>query len=400
MQESLFIPRSTIAAFAHSEDVLAVVQALKSHPLLARAQYEAYRGGIDDLVNHYPTGGTPQLLLLEHDGPIADLDRVADISAPHTQLIILSSNNDIGRYRQLLDRGGSDYLFTPITPELLVTSISRAFARAENRKTASMFAFFGCGGGTGASSMARNAAVLLSQVPDKKVMLLDFDLHTGSVATTFGINPVRGVQDLLRDPKSISAQEIARIANERSSSLQILSSVPALEPGFAMKVDHFVDILDQARLLVDYVVIDLPGGWSSLHSRMLAMTEHVGLVAQPDLRSFYLLHKVQQLAAKLREGMPPVDVILNRWTAASEGLISSSVYADVVRGGRMVHVGDFGALAVESDANARTVAETAPAAPALEELARYLESKSGALVVPKARQRAPLLSRLLGKKAS
>lgn len=400
IQDSLFIPRSTIAAFAKSEGVYEVLKALKSHPLLTRAQYEAYHGGIDDLVNHYPTGGTPQLLLLEHDGPIPDLDRVAEISAPHTQLIVLSGNNDIGRYRQLLDRGGSDYLFTPVSPELLVASISRSFARAENRKTASMFAFFGCGGGTGASTVAQNAAVLLSQVPDKKVMLMDFDLHTGSVAMTFGITPVRGVHDLLRDPKSISAQEIARIAHERNAGLQVLCSVPSLEPGFALKVDHFVDILDQARMLVDYVVIDLPGGWSTLHSRLLAMTEHVGLVGLPDLRSFHLLHRIQQLSAKLREGMPPVDLVLNRWTPASEGVISSSLYTDLLRGGRMVQVGEFGPLAIESDAAARTLAEIAPTASALQDFTRYLESKTGTPIVPRTRQTKPLLSRLFGKKAS
>lgn len=397
--DSLFIPRSSIAAFASTDAVFAVLSELRQHHLLARAQYDVLRGGVAELVNHYPAGGTPQLLIVEHDGPIEDLDRVADVSAANTQIIVLSGSNDIGRYRKLLDRGGSDYLFTPISPELLLASISRTFARAENRKIGTLHTFFGCGGGVGSSTLAQNAAVLLSQVPNRRVLLVDFDVMTGSVSLGFDIAPMRGLHDLLRDPKSITAQEIARIAHERTIGLQLLCSPPAIEPGFPMKSDHFIDVLDHARTLVDHVVIDMASGWSGLHSRMFSISEHAYLVANADIRSFQILRKVGELSGKLRKSMAAPDLILNRWSPASENAISAGTFAEAARGGQLIRVGDFWTEALHAASQGQVVAELPTRTAALDELVRLVAEQAGGAIRPPVRSQKPMLARLLGRKA-
>ena len=75
--------------------------------------------------------------------------------------------------------------------------------------------------------------------------------------------------------------------------------------------------MDHARTLVDFVVIDMPGSWSLLHNKMLAMSERVGLVATPSLNSFQVLRNILDLSSKLRSNLPPQDLILNRWSAAT-----------------------------------------------------------------------------------
>lgn len=398
MTDSLFIPRSSIAAFAQSDEILAILHELKAHPLLTRAQYDAFPGKIDTITNKYPAGGTPELLILEHDGPMQELERLADISAETTQLIVLSRNNDISRYRRLLDQGGADYLFTPITPELLLESISRTFARAENRKVGKLITFFSCGGDSGNSTVAQNAAVVLSQLPEKRVMLLDFDLYTGTAALTFDLNPIRGLRDLLRDAKFISAKEISKIAHDRSASLQILCAIPALEPGFALKADHFVDVLDQARTLADYVVVDMPSGWSLLHSKLLAMTEHAVLVTAPSLGSFQTLNNIENLARKLRQNLPPGDVVINRWTPLAEKLLPMRLFQDSAKGGRVIRLEDLGAAAITAAEKAKAPAELEPRPEALAEFASYLAETAGVASKPKPVQTLPLIRRFLGKK--
>jgi pilus assembly protein CpaE len=398
MDSSLFIPRSTIASFAQSAEVVEALSNLKAHPLLSRAQYEAFTGTIDTIINKYPAGGTPELLIVQHDGPIEELERLAEVSAATTQLIVISHDNDIGRYRRLLDQGGADYLFTPVTPELLLGSISRTFARAENRKVGTLVTFFSCGGSSGSSAIAQNAAVLLSQLPEKRVMLLDFDIFTGTVALTFDLHPVRGLRELLRDPKSISSTEITKLAHERTAALQILCSPPALEPGFAMKADHFVDVLDQARSLVDFVVIDLAGGWSVLHSKLLAMSEHAMLVSYSDLGSFQVLHAIEELSSKLRQNLPPADIVLNRWTPGAEKLISSKLFVDAAKGGRLVRVGEFGQAAVTAAANSQVVAELQSRPEQLNELAAFLADATGMRKKTQEQTSVPLLQRIFGKR--
>jgi pilus assembly protein CpaE len=400
MDESLFIPRSSIAAFGQSPDVVAALSELKSHPLLTRAHYEQIEGGLNAIINKYPSGGTPDLIILQHDGPIEDLDRLAEVSAATTQLIIISRDNDISRYRKLLDQGGADYLFTPVTTELLLASISRAFARAENRQTGTLVTFISCGGGSGGSTIAQNAAVLLSQIPNKRAMLLDFDIYTGSVTLNFDVHPVKGLRDLLRDPKSISAKEILKLAQERSASLQILCSPPTLEPGFALKADHFIDILDHARTLVDFVVIDMPGSWSLLHNKMLAMSERVGLVATPTLSSFQVMRNILDLSAKLRTNLPAQDLVLNRWSTTTEKQISSAVFAETLRGGRMFKVAECDEEIVTAGGTALTLAELKPRPAALQELSDYCAMIAGVLDQHGSEDRPSLIKRLFGSKRS
>lgn len=396
---SIFIPRCTIAAFAQSEDVSDALTKLAAHPLLSRAQYDFTPGGLDSVINRYPSGGTPELIILEHDAPIDDLDRLADVSATSTQLIVISRDNDIDRYRQLLDRGGADYLYSPVDPTLLLTSISRAFARAENRSVASLVTVMGCGGGCGASTIAQCNAVLLAGVPGKRVMLMDFDLFTGTVSLTFDLTPVRGIRDLIRDPKSVNPQEIARLAQERSANLQILCSPPTLDIGFALRADSFIDILDQARTLVDFIVIDMPSGWSALHAKLLTMSERVQLVAVPTLGSFQMLHNIEEMADKLRVNLTPSDVILNRWTPGSEKLISTKLFTDAAKGGRLVKVGEDTEAVVAAAAAAKCIAEVTPRPKILTELGDHTNWIAGKHEKPSQRQGRSLLGRLLRVKA-
>jgi pilus assembly protein CpaE len=395
ISESLFIPRSTIAAFAKSKDVLAVLKALKSHSLLSRVQYSAVEGGIDEITNMYPTGGTPDLLIIEHDASMDELDRLAEVSGSNTQLIVISRDNDISRYRQLLDQGGADYLFTPITPELLLGAISRTFARSENRQVGTLLTVFSCGRGSGGSTIAQNTAALLAQLPDKRAMLLDFDMYTGTATLNFDLNPVRGLRELLRDPKSITPKEISKLTHERSVDLQILCSAPTLEAEVSLSSDHFVDIIDQARTLVDYVVIDMPTGWSLLHSKLLAMSERALLVTMTDLGSYQTLRNVETMAGKLRQSLPPADVILNRWTPASEKLLSAQIFAETAQNGRLVKVGDFGQSAIAAAENVKLVAELEPNHATLGELKSFLSDLAGARTPDVKERGSPLLTRLL-----
>lgn len=372
VDDSLFVPRSRIAAFAQSSSVSQILLDLKSHPLLSRTEYECHFGGVEAIINKYPVGGTPELIILEHDLPIDELERLAQISASTTQLIVISKDNDISRYRKLLDQGGSDYLFTPITQELLLGAISRTFARAENRKVGTLLAFISAGGGVGSSTISHNTAVILSKVPGCRVMLLDFDIFMGTAALTFDIQPIRGIRDLLREPKSISAKEIAKLAYERSANLQILCSPPTLEPGFALKTDHFIDILDHARTLVDYIVIDMPGSWSLLHNKIMAISEHVQIVAAPTLNSFQSLYQIEEQTQKLRTNLPTADIILNHWLPSSEKLIASSSFTDAARGGKVVKVEEFDQRATEAASSGKALAEMNGPVNALSTLENHL----------------------------
>lgn len=156
-----------------------------------------------------------------------------------------------------------------------------------------------------------------------------------------------------------------------------------------------MDIIDQARTLVDYVVIDMPTGWSLLHSKLLAMSERALLVTMTDLGSYQTLRNVETMAGKLRQSLPPADVILNRWTPASEKLLSAQIFAETAQNGRLVKVGDFGQSAIAAAENVKLVAELEPNHATLGELKSFLSDLAGARTPDVKERGSPLLTRLL-----
>jgi len=397
MDDSLFIPRRSIAAFASDPDVLGELEGLYNHVLLSRAQYNVFRGGIQEVINRYPVGGTPDLLIVEHNGDIEDLGRLAEVSSEFTQLILISQENDIGRYRKLIDQGGSDYLFTPISRERVLGAISRAFARAENKRTGKLVTFIGCGGGVGNSTMAQSVAVMLSKMENKKVLLCDFDIFTGTVALNFDIAPLRGVRELLKDPKSIRDQEISRITYERSSSLQILCSTPTFDPGMILRADTFIDILDQCRSLADYIIVDMPNGWGLLHNKILAVSERLILVTNPNLSSYQKLQNTLKQVGQLRKERHPLEIVMNRWNKLAEKHFPYDILEEAIQGAKVTKVGECPEHAIAATEKSVALAELTPYPEPLETLNAFATSLAGETDVATEVASKSLLKKLFGR---
>src|SRR5690554_4478386 len=72
------------------------------------------RGNVDAAIEFLlKIDRTPQRLLVDISGsksPLDDLDRLADACEPSVQVYVLGDRNDVGLYRNLLQRGVRDYL--------------------------------------------------------------------------------------------------------------------------------------------------------------------------------------------------------------------------------------------------------------------------------------------------
>lgn len=127
------------------------------------------------------------------------------------------------------------------------------------------------------------------------------------------------------------------------------------------------------------------------------MSERALLTTMADLGSYQTLHNIETAAGKLRQNLPPADVVLNRWTPAAEKLLPSALFADTARGGHLVKVADFGPAAIAAAENAQLVAELDPGHAALADLGDFLADLAGTRKPVAARHGAPLLKRLLGR---
>jgi succinoglycan biosynthesis transport protein ExoP len=109
--------------------------------------------------------------------------------------------------------------------------------------------------GDGKSTLASNLAVFLAQTR-KRVLLVDADLRTQSLAEVFGIGNATGLATLLEAEISIP---ITAIHHTGTPSLDLIPSGPvSRNPAELLNSQRFVDVLGDLAERYDYVIIDSP----------------------------------------------------------------------------------------------------------------------------------------------
>lgn len=120
-------------------------------------------------------------------------------------------------------------------------------------------------GGIGATSFAVNLAVELSNKrarsrsrDRKKVVLVDFDVQFGTVASSLDLTDRGGLVDLLRLPRHPDAQAVRNALLTHSSGLRVLAAPVSPIPLEALDAPRVATIIDALMADNDTVIIDMP----------------------------------------------------------------------------------------------------------------------------------------------
>jgi capsular exopolysaccharide synthesis family protein len=112
--------------------------------------------------------------------------------------------------------------------------------------------------GEGKTITTLNLAGALAQSPDRRVLLIDADLHRPTVAQYLGLGPDRlpGLADAIMDPEFGLTQAVRRL---EWSNLSILPAGSVKDGAYEMlNSARFEALLMEARGAYDYVLIDTP----------------------------------------------------------------------------------------------------------------------------------------------
>jgi pilus assembly protein CpaE len=170
--------------------------------------------------------------------------------------------------------------------------------------TGELVAFFSPKGGVGTTTLAVNTAVMLAGgtkqqrqpspsgngvLPTSRVLLIDFDLQFGQVATHLNLRPRYDVAGLAVDDMTLADPELAKTyVTTHSSGLGVLAAPAGPEGDFRVTVDHLAQILEVMRPNFDHILVDLG---SRLDPRSLWLLE------QADAHVFVLFPEIAALRA-------------------------------------------------------------------------------------------------------
>ena len=251
--------------------------------------------------------------------PLAGLNNLAEACDPDVKVVAVGTRNDVGFYRTLLHAGVADYLVKPVVAADLVRAIRegtgfgpkatvvelapRLDAAAKPRR---LVAVVGARGGVGATMVASNLALALSERTAKTATLLDLDLRFGTAALAFDIEPGSGFKDLLADPTRIDPLLIERASIKVADKLIVLSAEEGLGTPLPATAG-LVPLIEALSRSGDWVVADVPRDVLLREPECLATAAAIVIVTDLSLAA---LREVLRLKDWVANAAPQAEILV------------------------------------------------------------------------------------------
>lgn len=291
-------------------------------------------GGIESAIRTLASIGSPQYLLVDLSNsiePEEDINALAEVCEPGTMVITIGKVNDVTFYRNMLACGVQDYLVKPVSTEQLRETFLSAEhslrtpveggAKEEDKNKEKIISIIGVRGGVGASTIATNCAWILAHEKGQKTALVDLDMHFGTGALTFDLEPGRGLTDALENPSRVDGLFIERAMIKESDNLSILGSeAPLNDPTYTdpAALNH---LLVEMKNNFKYVVLDLPRAIVADYPMLVGETDEIILVSDLSLSA---TRDVVRFISFCRSVAPQVKIRILLNKVSGPGLVEVS----------------------------------------------------------------------------
>lgn len=328
------IPRISIQAFCDQQETADVLKVVSEDRRLSKAHVNVQLGGTKAALAFYENAPTPNLIILEcsreQNQILFELDKLAEVCDAGTKVIVIGNVNDIMMYRELLKRGVSEYLVSPITPLQVMASISSFYNDPEADPVGQIIAFVGAKGGCGSSTICHNASWLVTEAIKSDVVIADLDLPFGTAGLDFNQDPVQGVFDALSAPERLDAVLLDRLLSKCTERLSLFSAPGMLDREYDIDSDAYGHVLDVVRESVPYIMVDLPHMWTSWTKHILLHSDEIVITATPDLASLRNTKNIIDILKSERQNDKMPILILNQVNIPKRPEISPKDFANAV----------------------------------------------------------------------
>ncbi len=279
-------PRVSVQAFCETVETAAAVQAACEDRRLAKAHLRIQMGGMAAAIEAYRTAPTPNVILLETEsetGILSGLDQLAAVCDAGTRVVVIGRINDVTLYRELVRRGVSDYVISPVGPLDIVRSVCNLFTTPEAKAVGRIIAVVGAKGGVGASTIAHNVAWAIARDLALDAVVADLDLAFGTAGLDYNQDPPQGIADAVFSPDRVDTAFLDRLLSKCTDHLNLLAAPATLDRVYDFGNDAFDAIFDTLRTTMPCIVLDVPHQWSGWTKRALVGADDILIVAAPDL---------------------------------------------------------------------------------------------------------------------
>lgn len=328
------VPRINIQAFCEDQRTAQVLQEASQDRRLSKAHVTVQMGGVEAASQFYRNAPTPNLIIIEslhrRDALLGDLARLAEVCDSGTKVVVIGHVNDVLLYRELLQRGVSEYLVMPLGVNHVMECISDLYTDPSAEPLGHVLAFVGAKGGVGSSTVCHNVAWAITEAVQSDVVIADFDLPFGTAGLDFNQDPVQGLADALSSPERIDEVLLDRLLSRCSDHLSLFAAPGTLEQSYDLSTSACDKVIDVLRSNVPYVAADLPHMWTEWARQVAIQADHVVITAMPDLANLRNAKNLMEKLVAARPNDAPPHLLLNQVGVAKRPEISAKDFADAL----------------------------------------------------------------------
>ena len=260
----------------------------------------------------------PQVVLLDlASDPAIAVELVGFLASlnPRVSVVGLHTHNDSQTILQSLRAGAVEFLYAPFDLSTQREAISRLRRLVtpesiQRNEPGHAIAFSSSKPGSGASTVATQAAFSLHRLTGKKILLADCDLTGGTIGFYLKLSHSYSLLDALQHVEHLDAA----LWNSLAVNYGGVDILPAPAIPYADAVDgaRLRMLVEQARQAYDWVILDLPTVFSPTSLMAAAECERAFLVSTADLPSLHLTRKALTMLSQFGFPKDRFEVLVNR----------------------------------------------------------------------------------------
>ncbi|MGT2502366.1 AAA family ATPase [Bradyrhizobium guangxiense] len=391
-------PRVSVQAFCETVETAAAVQSAGEDRRLGKAHLKIQMGGMAAAIEAYRSAPTPNVIVLESDGRndlLSGLDQLATVCDAGTRVVVIGRINDVMLYRELVRRGVSDYVLSPVGAIDVVRSICNLFSAPEAKAVGRIIAVVGAKGGVGASTISHNVAWAIARDLAMDAVVADLDLAFGTAGLDYNQDPPQGIADAVFSPDRVDTAFIDRLLSKCTDHLSLLAAPATLDRVYDFGTDAFDAVFDTLRSTMPCIVLDIPHQWSGWTKRALIGADDILIVAAPDLANLRNAKNLFDLLKAARPNDRPPLYCLNQVGVPKRPEIAAAEFAKAIESQPIVSIPFEPQIFGSAANNGQMIAEISANHKSIEMFLQIAQRLTGRSETKK--QKSSLLSPLIDK---
>ena len=299
-------------------------------------------GADPQVVSTYPTAGELKKLVRSNSREVTafvvgladvgeglQLVRELNASYPGSLAIAADSRSAADTILAAMRAGASEFLVPPFDLSHLqhvLQSHKNTGAASPSQSLGKLLCVLPAQGGSGASMIAVHSTQLISKAVGHKVLLVDFDFHSGTIAFRLRLKPEFSFADAVARIEDID-ELWGRLTCNRDS-VDVLAAPP---PGIVIPSQafrHVSAIFTSAIRAYPFVLVDLPTALHASCRDVLSLSDSVYLIATPEVVALHLARRRVNELTDLGLSPKNIHLVLNR--SGSKKTLNVDDVAEVV----------------------------------------------------------------------